>query len=348
MKRKQKKGFENIRRLRTRAERGKPQSGNTKKVVETPASDLTASRDNYLQWLEGRKLAEETVNHRKAALDQFFAWADARGLDAAADVTLAILESYQRWLGQYRKKDNKPLSGRTLRCRLSTLQDYFRWLVRHGLLGANPASELMLPRKEHRLPEQALSIAQTDQLMSVLDLSDPLGIRDRAMLELFYGTAIRLGELNKLELGDIQHGKRTLHIRKGKGNKDRIVPVGERAMHWLEKYLNEVRPQLELKREAQAVFLTGYGEGFHPNALGSLIRKHIRAADIAKGGAHLLRHTCATHLLEGGADIRYIQKLLGHASLETTAIYTEMNVEALRQVFAECHPAEKRWRERGA
>jgi integrase/recombinase XerD len=98
----------------------------------------------------------------------------------------------------------------------------------------------------------------------------------------------------------------------------------------------------------QTVFLTGYGEGFHPNALGSLIRKYIRAADIAKVSAHLLRHTCAARLLDGGADIRYIQKLLGHASLETTATYTEMNVESLRRVFAECHPAEKRWRERGA
>jgi integrase/recombinase XerD len=107
-----------------------------------------------------------------------------------------------------------------------------------------------------------------------------------------------------------------------------------------------VRPQLQLNPEAQAVFLTGYGEAFHPNALGCMIRKYIRAANIAIGGSHLLRHTCATHLLEGGADIRYIQKLLGHASLETTAIYTEMNVKSLRQVFSECHPAEKRWREK--
>jgi integrase/recombinase XerD len=348
MKRIQKKGFENIRRLRTRAERGKPQGGSPPKAVPPPANDLSASRCNYLQWLEGRKLAAETVNHRQAALDQFFTWAEARGLHAAADVTLAILESFQRWLGRYRKKDNKPLSGRTLRQRLSTLQDYFRWLVRHGLLGANPASELVLPRKEHRLPEQALSLAQIDALVSLPDLADPLGLRDRAMLEVFYGTAIRLSELKRLELGDIHHTRLTLHIRKAKGNKDRIVPIGERAMHWLRRYLDEVRPRLELQAGVQTVFLTGYGEGFHPNALGSLIRKYIRAVDIAKGGAHLLRHTCAAQLLDGGADIRYIQKLLGHASLETTAIYTEMNVESLRRVFAECHPAEKRWRERGA
>ena len=146
--RNQKKGFENVRRLRTRAERGKPMGGTTPKAVAPPANDLSSARDAYLDWLEGRRLAAETIGHRRAALDQFFAWADARGLHAAADVTLAILEGYQRWLGRQRKKDGKPLSGRTLRQRLSTLQDYFRWLVRHGLLGANPASELVLPRKE--------------------------------------------------------------------------------------------------------------------------------------------------------------------------------------------------------
>jgi integrase/recombinase XerD len=342
-----KKGFENVRRLRTRAERGKPLGSTPQKPVETPRNELSASQGAYLHWLEGRKLAAETVNHRRAALDQFFAWADERGLQTASEVTLAALESFQRWLGRYRKKDGKTLGNRTLRQRLSTVQDYFRWLVRHGLLCANPASELLLPRKERRLPEQALSLAQIDALMSVPDSTDLLGLRDRAMLELFYGTAIRLGELAKLETGDIHHTRKTLHIRNGKGNKDRIVPIGDRAMHWLTRYLDEVRPRLELDSGEKTFFLTGYGGGFHPNALGRLIRKHLRASGVAKGGAHLLRHTCALHLLDGGADIRYIQKFLGHASLETTAIYTEMSVESLRQVLAACHPAEKRWHERG-
>ena len=346
MKEERAKGFENVRRLQTRAKRGKDLGGTTAKVVETAVNDLAASRDAYLQSLEGRKRAEQTINHRRDALNQFFAWAEGHGVDTAEEVTLAVLEAFQRWLVRYRKKNGQPLSSRTLRQRLSALQDYFRWLVRHGLLGANPASELVLPRKEARLPEQALTMAQVDELMSVPDLADFLGIRNRAVLELLYGTAMRLGELQKLELGDLHRDKRILHIRQGKGAKDRLVPVGHRALHWVARYLDEVRPRLELKSTVQTVFLTGYGEGFHPNALGYLVRKHFRAAGITKGGAHLLRHTCATHLLEGGADIRYIQKLLGHASLETTAIYTEMNVEALREVFESCHPAETRWKKR--
>jgi integrase/recombinase XerD len=219
--------------------------------------------------------------------------------------------------------------------------------VRHGILQANPASELILPKKESRLPEQALTLPQVDDLMNAPDTSDALGLRDRAMLELLYATAIRRSELARLESQDFHREASTLRVRLGKGKKDRIVPVGARALHWCERYLAEVRPRLELARGVETLFLTGYGEGFHPNALGSLIARYLRTAGVSKGGAHLLRHTCAQHLLEGGADIRYIQKLLGHASLETTAIYTEMSVEALRRVYSACHPAETRWREKG-
>lgn len=183
--------------------------------------------------------------------------------------------------------------------------------------------------------------------MNAPDVADALGIRDRAMLELLYATAIRRSELARLESQDLNREAATLRVRLGKGRKDRVVPVGARALHWCERYLEEVRPRLEIGRGVPTLFLTGYGEGFHPNALGYLIAKHLRAAGVGKGGAHLLRHTCAQHLLEGGADIRYIQKLLGHASLETTAIYTEMSVEALRRVYSACHPAETRWREKG-
>ena len=346
MKEERKKGFENVRRLRTRVQKGKALGGTTQRGVVPPSNELADNCPRYLQSLEARKLATETINHRRDALNQFFIWAAEHGVEKAEEVSLAVLESFQRWLVRYRKKDGKPLSSRTLRQRLSAVQDYFRWLVRHGLLGANPASELILPRKEARLPEQALTMVQVDELMSVPDLSDFLGIRNRALLELLYGTAMRLGEVKSLALTDLHLEKRIVHIRQGKGAKDRLVPFGQRTLHWMNRYLEEVRPRLELKSGEQSVFLTGYGEGFHPNALGHLVRKQFRAAGIAKGGAHLLRHTCATHLHQGGADIRFVQKLLGHASLETTAIYTEMNIEALREVFESCHPAETRWQER--
>ena len=339
-----------MQRLRSRIERGKARGGRpdaSSNDRDSKVSALTTHCTDYLVWLEGRNLSPETIEHRRAELELFFTWASQRDLVSPESITLAILEGFQRHVSRYRKKNGKPLANRTQRKRLATVQDYFRWLVRHGILQANPASELILPKKESRLPEQALTLSQIDDVLNQPDTTDALGIRDRAMLELLYATAIRRGELAQLETADFNREAMTLRVRLGKGKKDRVVPVGARALHWCERYLEEVRPRLEIAANVPTLFLTGYGEGFHPNALGYLVHKYLRAAGIEKGGPHLVRHTCAQHLLEGGADIRYIQKLLGHASLETTAIYTEMSVEALRRVYSACHPAETRWREKG-
>lgn len=342
------KGYSNVRRLRTRAVRGGKKAGapNAKDYTAGEGSELAAHRPAYLAWLASRNLSTMTIDHRRGDLELFFAWAELRGLSGPHEVTLAVLETYQRHVSRHRKKDGKPLAGRTQRKRLGAVQDYFRYLVRHAVIPANPASELVMPRKESRLPEQALAASQIAELMDAPDVDDPLGLRDRAMLELLYATAIRRGELAALGRGDLNTANAVLHVRQGKGKKDRVVPAGSRALHWCGRYLDEVRPLLEVAGGGDALFLTGYGEGFHPNALGYLISKYLRAAGIEKGGAHLLRHTCATHMLEGGADIRFIQRMLGHASLETTAIYTEMSAEALRRVYEASHPAEVGWKER--
>jgi integrase/recombinase XerD len=254
-----------------------------------------------------------------------------------------ILESYQRWLWSYRKKNGKPLGITTQRARLGGLMNFFAWLCKRRVLETNPASELELPRPERRLPVAAFSVAEVEAVLSQPDITDPLGLRDRAALELLYSTGIRRAELVRLEVSDLNGEKRLLHIRQGKGRKDRVVPVGSRAMRWLEKYLEDVRPLLMMGASVPALFLTGYGEPFNPDALGRKVVAYIEAAHTGhKGGAHLFRHTCATHLLEGGADIRYIQQLLGHAKLETTAIYTEVSILQLQAVHARCHPAERR------
>jgi integrase/recombinase XerD len=176
--------------------------------------------------------------------------------------------------------------------------------------------------------------------LAVPNVLDPLGVRDRAMLEVFYSTGMRRTELCRLELPDFNAERRTLHIRQGKGKKDRMVPVGERAVAWLGRYLREARPRLCLDTRTQTLFLTGYGDAFNPDVISRRVTEWMQKAGIAKkGSCHLLRHTCATHMLEGGADIRYIQQLLGHEKLDTTAIYTEVSIKQLQEVHARCHPA---------
>jgi integrase/recombinase XerD len=228
----------------------------------------------------------------------------------------------------------------TQRGKLGAVKDYFAWLVRRSVLPANPASELELPRAEKRLPQEPLSLPQIEALMRVPDVRDPLGLRDRAMLEVLYGTGLRRSELTRLECSDLNTERHTLRVRQGKGHKDRTLPVGQRTAHWLRRYLDEVRPRLLISAQVQTLFLTSYGEAFNADVLSRQVAKQMKAAGIARpGSCHLLRHSCATHMLEGGADIRFIQQLLGHENLDTTAIYTEVSIAQLIAVHERCHPA---------
>lgn len=260
----------------------------------------------------------------------------------ASAITRPILESYQAWLWRYRTRAGKPLGISTQRDKLGALKAYFSWLVRQNVIQANPASELELPRPEKRLPTETLTAAQIDAIMAVPDLADPLGLRDRAILEVFYATGLRRAELTRLEVSDLHPERRTLRVRQGKGRKDRVVPLGERAAHWLARYRDEVRPRLLVHVAEQALFLTSYGAAFNPDVLSRQVAATFKKAGLSRpGSCHLLRHTCATHLLEGGADIRFIQQLLGHEKLETTAIYTEVTITQLQAVHERCHPASK-------
>jgi integrase/recombinase XerD len=243
-------------------------------------------------------------------------------------------------LSKYTKADGKRLGWSTQLSRLGALKDWFRWLTKRDVLMHNPASELEMPRQEKRLPGASLTPSQLAALMAVPNVADPLGLRDRAMLETLYSTGMRRSEVCHLELTDYSAERRTIHIRKGKGKKDRMVPVGEQAIFWIEKYLTHARPRLCLDTRTQAVFLTGYGGPFNPDVLSRYVSKWMDQAGLT-GSCHTLRHTCATHMLDGGADIRYIQQLLGHESLETTAIYTDVSIRQLQDVHARCHPSGK-------
>jgi integrase/recombinase XerD len=270
----------------------------------------------------------------------FLIWAAERELTQARQITRPMLEAYQRWLFKYTKADGKRLGWSTQHARLGSIKDWFRWLTRQDVILHNPASELEMPRREKRLPGAALTLTQLAALMALPNVADPLGLRDRAMLETLYSTGMRRTELCRLELPDFHAERGTIHVRKGKGKKDRMVPVGEQAVQWIEKYIVQARPRLCLDTRTQAVFLTGYGGPFNPDVLSRYVSKWMDEAGLSgKGSCHLLRHTCATHMLEGGADIRYIQQLLGHENLETTAIYTAVDIRKLQEVHARCHPS---------
>ncbi|MBF0548593.1 MAG: site-specific tyrosine recombinase XerC [Candidatus Riflebacteria bacterium] len=296
----------------------------------------------YLEWLQVKGYAVTTVNMRKVYLSYFANWCDCRGLTYPSEITKPILERYHRFLFHYRKVDGEPLTFRSQKAFLLPLKGFFRWLSKENHILSNPASELELPPEEKRIPRCVLTHEEVEQVFAEIDLETALGIRDRAIMETFYATGIRRSEMAHLSISDVDMGRETLLIREGKGRKDRIIPLGERALAWIRKYRDEVRSSLVVPPDPKVLFLTKSGEEFLPHRLTQMVRTYIKAADLGKSGAcHLFRHTLATLMLENGADIRFIQQMLGHARLETTQIYTQVSIRQLQMVYKASHPAAK-------
>jgi integrase/recombinase XerD len=250
-----------------------------------------------------------------------------------------VLEDYQRHLFDFRKKDGRPLAIASQLTRLSPLKAWFRWMIRRDYLRRDPASELELPRIGYKLPT-VLNKDEAELVMQQPNVLNPIGLRDRAMLEMLYSTGMRRMELLRLRLFDVDKKHGLVTIREGKGRRDRIVPVGERALFWFEHYLSITRNKIVKQPDDSVAFLTTVGAPLTPNYLSWLTRRYVKAAEVGKNGAcHIFRHTMATLMLEGGADIRYIQAMLGHVRLDTTKIYTHVSIRMLKQIHTATHPA---------
>lgn len=283
--------------------------------------------------------AETTLRVRRVHMEMFLAWCRRNRTTDPTHVTSASLESYQRYLFDYRKKDGQPLAVASQHCRLAPLKVWFKWLAQRNYIPQDPAAELELPRVGYKLPS-VLNKEEAEVVLQQPNLRALFGTRDRAILEMLYSTGMRRMELLHLRLYDVDKKHGLVAIREGKGKRDRIVPVGERALYWLDQYLLATRLRIVKQPDDSIVFLTAAGKPFTPNHLSWLARRYVKAAGISKTGAcHIFRHTMATLMLEGGADIRYIQAMLGHVRLDTTKIYTHVSIRMLKQIHTTTHPA---------
>lgn len=307
----------------------------------TDPDSLSVLLEAWLTDLAVRNYAKSTIYSRKRDLIVFLMWCEDRSLARASEITRPMLDTYQQFIFNYRKKeDEQPLTFLAQRQRLESVKLFFQWLAKKKFLVNNPASELELPRIEKRLPKHVLTAREADLVLTSPDVSDALGVRDRAILEVLYSTGMRRAELSHLEIFDVDADRGTVLIRQGKGRKDRIVPIGERACRWLAKYVADVRPLLATPASGAALFLTHLGAAIRPELMTTIVRSYIEAAGIQKEGAcHLFRHAMATLMLENGADIRFIQQMLGHASLETTEIYTHVSIRKLKEIHSATHPS---------
>jgi integrase/recombinase XerD len=292
---------------------------------------IAAHADAFLENLTARAYSKASIEAHRWALRQFTTWAFQRGSNEPKHFVRADLEAYQLFLHRYRSlRGDKPLVVNTQLARLGCIRRFFAWLCRSGTIPANPAADLDLPRKQSRHLPKALNADEITRLLAIPNPADPFGLRDRTMLELFYATGIRRSEMTHLDHGDYEAATRTLVVRQGKGGKSRMLPVGERAAAWMDRYLSECRPLFAYLPNETALFLSGYGTRITSAYLGNWIKKLLKSCDIDKpGSCHLWRHTCATDMHRGGADIRYVQAMLGHERMETTQIYTHVHIEAL-------------------
>jgi integrase/recombinase XerD len=304
-----------------------------------PAS-LYRQMMDFLLWLEERNTSRHTLKHWELYLRYFVAWCDERGLTRPAEITRPVIERYQRHLFLKRKKNGAPLSATTQASRITPIRKWFRWLTRNNRILYNPAADLDLPKVEERLPRHVLTVEEVERVLNMPDTATAIGVRDRAMLETLYSTGIRRMEIIGLQQRGIDDERGTLMIRQGKGKKDRMVPVGERALAWIARYRDEVRPELALAGDDDTLFLTVTGQAFSDNRMTQMVRNYVRAAGLGNiGSCHLFRHAMATLMLENGADVRFIQAMLGHADIKTTQVYTRVSIRALKDIHTATHPA---------
>ncbi len=295
----------------------------------------------HLDHLAVRNYSPQTILSQIKQLRYFRQFCERRGVTCVDQITRQCILDYQAQLFlRYRKKDGGKLAVSTQKQWLMAVTGFMAWSTRQGFIPFNPASDLEMPRGEYRLPRAILTVGEVERVLKIPDTSTPFGLRDRAILEVFYSTGIRRNELCRLNLTDLDSERGVVRVEQGKGRKDRYVPIGTRALYWVEKYLIHSRPQLGKITDKDAVFLGKKGQRVHPGRLASHVHALIARARLGKAGScHIFRHAFATALLENGCDLRHIQAMLGHVKLETTAIYTHLNMRDLKAAHEKYHPA---------
>ena len=282
--------------------------------------------------------AEKTARDVRRGAGLFLAWLEERGI-AVVEARGADVEAYQSHVCTLRQKDETPYSIGEQTHRIAAVKKLFRFLYQRGYVLSDPSGAVRYPRPEKRLPQGVLTRNEARRLVEAVTEKTPLGLRDRAILEVFYGSGIRESELAGLRCDDVDVEERILRVVQGKGSKDRNVPLTRAAAQAIEAYLVEGRTRIRGATKSRRLFLALRGGRMYPSLLNDVVQDAARAAGIEKHvTCHTLRHTMATHLLKGGADIRHIQVLLGHACLSSTERYTHIEISDLSQVLRRAHP----------
>lgn len=301
----------------------------------------------FKEYLAVRRYAHTTIVLYAREAKTFLTFAHSLGLTSVAELARPHLEQYRVVLF-YRKGMPKTksvgqsLAASTQCLRLAAVVKFISFLVHSDYLLLDIGAGFEYPKVPDTLPREVLSERETLKLLTTPDVSNPMGVRDRSVLELLYGTGIRNTELRDLTLAHLDFSRHLVRVL-GKGEKERMVPLGEEAEIWLEEYLTSVRPLMVRNPQAPWLFLSVRGCQLEAGVLIRIVTQAAKKAQLTKHVTpHILRHSCATHMLSRGADLRYIQALLGHSTPVTTQLYTRVEITALRKVILRCHPRERK------
>jgi len=302
------------------------------------AGACDAVRAEFRDYLKARQRDPDTIRAYDLGLRRFFAFLDAAGVADLRAVTREHVRAYQDALMR------GDLTTHTVHVRLRAVRRLYDFLEAGNRVLVNPAVAIRMPKLEDRLPRTVMTKAEVRRLLDAPDTSLPVGIRDKAMLEVFYSTGIRLAELCGLTVHDVDVLNGYVRVNNGKGCKDRVVPIGHKARRYVNEYLRKVRGKFTKKtRDERALFVGERGgRPIHPRQVQNIVHAYARAAGIARTVTpHVFRHSCATHMLADGADVVHVQRLLGHALLSTTQVYTRVARAEIKRTHARTHPRER-------
>ena len=305
-------------------------------------SSFNEHAEKYKQQLLILHYAARTIDSHAFYLNRFFAWLEAQDIAGITAVTKNRVQDYQAHLYEQINRNGDPTGAHTQNQALSIVKSFFRFLRENDYLAHDPARDVTYAKTPKRLPRSILSGPEAKKVIHAPNTKTALGYRDRTILEVLYSTGIRNQELINLLLTDVDYTEGFIRINSGKGNKDRVVPIGKIACRYIENYVKAVRPMLVKNPTNNHLFITIKGNTLAHTVPGQAIRRSNRKAKIKKNiTPHTFRHTCATLMLKNKANIRHIQELLGHATLGSTQVYTSVTITDLKEVHSKCHPREK-------
>ena len=294
----------------------------------------------YFELCLAKGQSSDTIRGKRSGLKKFFLWCLERNVTRIDQINLDLMDGYAAYLNAYRKPlDNKPLCAAQKRNLLTFVKTFVKYLYIKGLLSANPLQNIELPSKGEQIPKALYTEEEIEVILEQPLLFGIKGLRDRAILETFFATGLRRGELVKLNVDDIDFAAKLVRVH-GKGKKERLVPISQRGCEWVAFYIGKIRPMFAFIGSGKALFLANNGKRYIPGKLSDMASQYVKLAGFDRTGAcHLYRHNTATTMLDNGAGLRHIQEMLGHASILTTQLYTHVSRKKLSQVYQDTHPS---------